>query len=90
MGKKMKNLTTIKHSLKKLDPNEPLMTTIRHQLATTNKTRHYLSSLTTKLLEMNFTKTPSPKLNHHNYTKENHAPSTLNSIPYQSIYRSKG
>lgn len=39
---------------------------------------------------MNFKKTPSPKSNHHNYTKENHAPSTLNSIPYQSSYRSRG
>ena len=39
---------------------------------------------------MNFKKIPSPKSNHHNYTKENHAPSTLNSIPYQSNYRSRG
>ena len=39
---------------------------------------------------MNFTKTPSPKLNHHNYTKENHAQSTLNPRPSILNYRLKG
>lgn len=90
MGKKTKNLTIIKHSLRNFPSKRTLMTTIRHQLSTVHETLHYLTNSTTKLRGMNFTKTPSPKLNHHSYTKENHAPSTLNSIPYQSSYRSRG
>ncbi len=89
MGKKMKNLTTIKHSLRKFPSKRTLMTAIHHLLSMTHKSLHYLTNSTTKLRGMNFTKTHSPKLNHHNCTKENHAPSILNSIPYQLSYRSK-
>ena len=88
--KKTKNLTTIKHSLRNFPSKRTLMTTIRHQLSTTHETLHYLSNSTTKLRGINFKKIPSPKSNHHNYTKKNHAPSTLNSTPYQSSYRSRG
>ena len=90
MGKKTKNLTIIKHSLRNFPSKRTLTTTIHHQLSTAHETLHYLTNSTTKLRGMNFKKIPSPKSNHHNYTKENHAPSTLNSIPYQSSYRSRG
>ena len=92
MGKKNEKFNDYKAFVEKFEPNELLTTVIRihHQPSTTHETLHYLSSLTTKLRGMNFKKILSPKSNHHNYTKENHAPSTLKSIPYQSSYRSKG
>lgn len=77
MGEKTKNLTIIKHSLRFFPSKRTLTTTIHHQLSTTHETLHCLSNSTTKLRDINFTKNLSPKSNHHNYTKENHTPSTL-------------
>lgn len=91
-GQKNEKFNDYKAFVEKFEPNELLTTVIRihHQLSTAHETLHYLSNSTTKLRGMNFKKTHSPKSNHHNYTKENHAQSTLNSIPYQLSYRSRG
>lgn len=47
-AKKMKNLTTIKHSLRNLPSKRTADDYYTHQLSTTHKTLHYLTNSTTK------------------------------------------